>query len=78
MPGIDVKPVTESGIEMKAEGNTIIFAGSINHLRPQTFMEPFITQIHNSIVKNNIKEVNLDMIFVSSIHPGSGKLSIGY
>jgi hypothetical protein len=61
MPGIDVKPVSESGIEMTAEGTTITFAGSINHPRPQVFMEPFIEDVHNSIVNNKIKEIDLDI-----------------
>jgi hypothetical protein len=61
MAGLDVKSVSESGIEMKADGTTIIFAGSINHPRPQVFMEPFIEDVHNSILKNNIKEINLDI-----------------
>ena len=61
MPGIEVKPVSESGIEMKAEGNVISFSGSINHPRPQVFMEPFIEEVHDSILKNNIKEVDLNI-----------------
>ncbi|MBN2532795.1 MAG: anti-sigma factor antagonist [Spirochaetales bacterium] len=61
MPDINVKPVSESGIEMKADGTTIIFSGSINHPRPQMFMEPFIEDVHNSIVDNKIKEVDLDI-----------------
>lgn len=61
MPGIDVKPVSESGIEMKADGTTIMFSGSINHPRPQVFMEPFIEDVHNSIISNNIPEINLDI-----------------
>ena len=61
MPSIDAKPVSESGIEMKTEGNTIIFAGSINHPRPQVFMEPFISEVHDAIIEKGIKEVSLDM-----------------
>ena len=61
MTNIEVKPVSESGIEMKTEGTTIFISGSINHPRPQVFMEPFIEEVHDTIVKNNIKEVDLDI-----------------
>ncbi|MBN2444737.1 MAG: hypothetical protein JXJ04_25500 [Spirochaetales bacterium] len=61
MNDLNVKSVSESGIEMKTEGNTIIFSGSINHPRPQVFMEPFMDAVHDNIVEKKIKEVNFDI-----------------
>jgi len=61
MGAITVKTINDSGVEMKADGNTVTISGSINHPKPGTFMEPFIEEVHNSIVANAIKAINVNI-----------------
>ncbi|MBN2444765.1 MAG: hypothetical protein JXJ04_25640 [Spirochaetales bacterium] len=61
MAEIKIDTVTNSGIEMKAKGNTVYLSGSINHPRPGEFMEPFIQKVHESILENNILEIKVDI-----------------
>lgn len=61
MGEITVKPVNESGVELKAEGSTVTISGSINHPKPGVFMEPFIEEVHNSVVANGVKAINVDI-----------------
>ncbi|MBN2532766.1 MAG: hypothetical protein JXB88_07745 [Spirochaetales bacterium] len=61
MGEIKAKPVSNSGIDMKATGTTVYISGSINHPRPGEFMEPFIQEAHESIVTNNIQEIKVDI-----------------
>lgn len=61
MGEINAKPISNSGIDMKASGITVYISGSINHPRPGEFMEPFIQEAHESIVANNIQEIKVDI-----------------
>jgi hypothetical protein len=61
MADLKIDSVTNSGIDMKVEGNTVFLSGSINHPRPGEFMEPFIQQVHEGILENNISEVKVDI-----------------
>ena len=61
MGEITVKTINESGVELKADGTTVTISGSINHPKPGVFMEPFIEEVHNSIVANGIKAINVDI-----------------
>ena len=61
MAEIKVDPISNSGIEMKAGGNTVFISGSINHPKPGEFMEPFIQKVHESILENNMLEIKVDI-----------------
>ena len=61
MGELNIETVSKSGIEMKVAGTTVYFSGSINHPRPGEFMEPFIQNIHDSILKNHIREIKVDI-----------------
>jgi hypothetical protein len=61
MTGINVTTVSKSGIEMRSEGDTVYFSGSINHPRPGEFMEPFIQNVHDTIVQSGLKEIRVDI-----------------
>jgi len=61
MGAITAKPIAESGVELKASGTTVTISGSINHPKPGMFMEPFIDEVHNSIVANGIKAISVDI-----------------
>lgn len=61
MADITVKTVSESGVELKAEGTSVIISGSINHPKPGVFMEPFIEDVHNSVIASGIKAIQVDI-----------------
>lgn len=61
MAEINIAPVSKSGIDMKVSGTTVYFSGSINHPRPGEFMEPFIQSVHDTIVRNGIAEIRVDI-----------------
>jgi hypothetical protein len=61
MADINIPTINKSGIEMKVTKNTVFFSGSINHPKPGEFMEPFIQNVHDSIVSNHIKEIKVDI-----------------
>jgi hypothetical protein len=61
MGELNIATVNNSGIEMKISGSTVIFSGSINHPRPGEFMEPFIQNVHDAIVKNGIRAIKVDI-----------------
>ncbi len=61
MQELTIAPVKMNNVEMKASGTTIYFIGSINHPKPGDFMEAFIKEAHESIVRNHIEEIKVDI-----------------
>lgn len=69
MSDLKVTHVKKGGIELKAEGTTIFISGCVNHPSPGTFIEPFISEVHNNVLKQKIKEVVVnitDLRFLNS------------
>lgn len=58
--GINIEPIIEGGVSLKAEGETVTIEGSIDCAKPGEFMSPFLNEIHNQTVKNGINELKID------------------
>jgi hypothetical protein len=61
MANINVGTVQKGGMELKANGTTVFISGCVNHPAPGMFIEPFISEVHNSVLSNNIKEIVVDI-----------------
>jgi hypothetical protein len=61
MSEIKARTVKDSGVELKTEGTSVIISGSINHPKPNIFMEPFLQEVHDNILAKAIKAVDVDI-----------------
>jgi len=58
---LSVKPIEESGVVLKAEGETVTISGNIEIQEPGRIMSPFFKAVHEGILSNNIKAVRVDI-----------------
>jgi hypothetical protein len=61
MVNLNVEPVQKGGMELKAEGTTVYISGCVNHPSPGMFIEPFISEVHNRTIEQNVKEIVVDI-----------------
>lgn len=59
--GFNAVPVDSDGIVMYVENNRIFISGNIKCSNPNSIMEPFINEVHNSILENDIKSIKVDL-----------------
>ena len=53
--GFNAAPVDSDGIAMYVENDRVFVSGNIKSSNPNAIMEPFINQVHDSILENNVK-----------------------
>lgn len=58
---LDIKPVQSGRITLSAKNNTVILAGSIDVANPNEIMQPFFNAIHEAVLNDGLKEVQVDI-----------------
>ena len=58
---LQAKQVNKDGIAMKIKNGIIDISGNIKCSNPNKIMEPFINEVHNNIIKNEIKSIKIDI-----------------
>ena len=53
--------INESGVTMKFDGHIVTLSGYIDCLEPGKFMAPFLKNVHDFILKKNLKSVTIDI-----------------
>ena len=61
MIDLTAKPVNESNVSLYIENNIIMLVGNMDQKKSDIFMKPFLNEIHNKILKNDIKHVLVDI-----------------
>ncbi len=58
---LTASPVNESGVTMTVSGNKIVMKGNVDSAQPGKFMQPFFAEVHENILKNGIKSIEVDI-----------------
>jgi len=58
---MDINSIYEKGISLECIENRVFIKGNIESKMPGEFMTPFFDQLHNQIIKENIKELYVDI-----------------
>ncbi|HBD92672.1 MAG: hypothetical protein A2015_14750 [Spirochaetes bacterium GWF1_31_7] len=59
--GLTIGTVNTSGVEIKVVDTSVVFSGSIDCANPNEFLTPFLTELHDKIMKSGIKEIKFDI-----------------
>lgn len=59
--GLAITPINRDGVLMKVQKDTIYISGSIDNQNPESYMTPFLSELHENIIENGIKEMKVDI-----------------
>lgn len=57
---LQIEPVSEAGIDLTTEGNTVIIKGNLDCAEPGLFLNPFLDKVHKQALKDGIGELQVD------------------
>lgn len=70
---LNSKQVEYLSAEFVVSGDTIKITGMIDSASPGDFLRPFLSELHDDIVKNKLKKVNVDITGLSYLNSSSIK-----
>lgn len=59
--GFSVSGIDTKKVKIKVHDETVNFYGNVDSQNPAEYLRPFFNELHNKIVANHIKEINLDV-----------------
>jgi hypothetical protein len=68
---LNVKPVKVEDVEIRVVNTTVLIIGRLTHSEPDMFLWPFIQSMHKAILKNQIKNISIDLRQLSFINSAS-------